>query len=1037
MKISDFSINHPAIITISLVAVVLFGSIALTTLKQDMLAEIHMPTIAIFTVYPGVGPKDIERDVTSVLEDEIATLSGVEKISSTSSDSASQIFVEFDWDVELDNKLADLREKINNVLGELPDGIDGPPNMVKLSAEILPILSIGVESAIDRAELTRFMEDEVVPSLSRISGVAKVDLQGGVEEEVRIRLDPQKLSSRGIAVLDVYTIMQHSNLSFPAGSVDFRGKEVTLRTEGEYDSLKEIEAQVVGEKDGTFLRIRDIADVSLEEASQEVYVTSGGKSGLVIDVLKQQGADTIEIAEEIKGLLDEVNKEKQGSVHFNVIADQGVDIKLAINSVRSSAILGGILAIVILFFFLQHIRTTLIISVSIPLSVLFAFMALSLNNQSLNLMTLGGLTVGIGMIVDSSIVVLENIHKKFSQHKHKDKKIASSQGADEVGGAIVASTTTSLCVFIPLLFVKGLAGTILKDVALTIVYSLSAALVVAVIVVPFLTGHLLKEEEKMGKKRFFSYFQRISERVIGVLERLYASILKSALINRFFVLTLAVCVLVITVFLFEFVGFEFVPETDMNEIQINFETPSGYSLEKTKIKIASAAEIVRELVPELEETVYYTGLTSYTGFSSKENRGFGRLRLISSKERSRSVFDIIDLLRQELPARIPDLDVTVVNGGLGAMAALATGGQGFVMNIFGNNLDDVIEAAYLVEGLLVQDPNVDKTELNVSFDRQELVSELLLNYMGNLGITAYEAAMTSRVLFNGIDVGTYREKDRSYPIFLNSSFTDTPVDDDVFHTISLLSQKGRMINFAAFNSLSTDFSLSQIHHENKMKSILVTGHLKEPDVRGTSTRVLGRMKTLNMPPGVDWEISGTTAEMQESFQSLLFSMLVAVFLVYMVMVIQFERYTQPLIVMVSIPFTFIGVVFGLLIFGSTLSIVSFLGIIALAGIVVNNAIVMIDYINLLRDRDKKDLVTALVEGSTARLKPILMTTLTTILATLPMALGLGEGAEIYSPLGQTIAGGLFTSTLITLFLVPVLYYILERGKLKAMGKELS
>ena len=1035
MKISDFSINHPAIITISLVAVVLFGSIALTTLKQDMLAELHMPTIAIFTVYPGAGPEVVERDVTSLLEDEISTLSGVESISSTSRDSTSQIFVEFDWKVELDNKIADLREKINNVLGELPDEIEGPPNMVKIAAEILPILSIGVESSIDRAELTRFMEDEVVSSLSRITGVAKVNLQGGTEKELRIKLNPQKLSSRGIAVLDVYTVMRNSNLTFPAGSVDFRGKEVNLRTEGKYDSIKEIEEQVVGEHNGTYIRLRDIAEVTLEEEKQDVFVTTGGKNGLVIDVLKQQGADTIEIAEEIKKILKEKSKEKSASINFNIIADQSVDIALAINSVRSSAILGGILAVIILFFFLQHIRTTLIISVSIPLSVLFAFMALALNNQSLNLMTLGGLTVGIGMIVDSSIVVLENIHKKFSFLK--DRKLASSKGADEVGGAIVASTTTSLCVFIPLLFVQGLAGTIIRDIALTIVYALTAALVVAVIVVPFLTGRLLKDEKRMGGNRFFSFFQSISERIIGALEGFYRQLLESALAHRFFVIALAVSVLIITVFLFEFVGFEFVPETDMNEIQLNFEAPSGYSLDETRQKIAEAEQTVRELVPELEETVYYTGLTGYTGFSSKANRAFGRLRLISSKRRERSVFDIIALLRRELPARIPDLDVTVINGGLGALAAYASGGQGFVMNIFSNNLDDVLVTARIVEELFAQDPNVEKTELNVSFDRQELVSELLLDYMGNLGITAYEAAMTSRVIFNGIDVGTYREKDRSYPIVLDSFLTDTSLADDVFHTISLPSQKGRMINFAAFNKLSKEYSISEIHHENKMKSILVTGYLKNPDVRGTSSRVLGKMKSTNIPPGVDWEISGTTALMQESFQSLLFSMLVAVFLVYMVMVIQFERYTQPLIVMVSIPFTFIGVVFGLLIFGSTLSIVSFLGIIALAGIVVNNAIVMIDYINLLRDRDKKDLVTALIEGSTARLKPILMTTLTTILATLPMAMGLGEGAEIYSPLGQTIAGGLFTSTLITLFLVPVLYYILERGKLKAMGKEIS
>jgi HAE1 family hydrophobic/amphiphilic exporter-1 len=389
------------------------------------------------------------------------------------------------------------------------------------------------------------------------------------------------------------------------------------------------------------------------------------------------------------------------------------------------------------------------------------------------------------------------------------------------------------------------------------------------------------------------------------------------------------------------------------------------------------------------------------------------------------------MLQREIPARIPDLDVTVVNGGLGAFAAMATGGEGFKIEVYGNDLDEVSTAARTVLGIMDQDPNIGKSEMNLSFSREEIVSDLALDYMGNLGVTPYEAAIISRIIFNGMETGKYRGAERGYDILLRSTVAGGKIDRDVLNTIAVKSAGGTFVSFANFTDLKVEPSVTEIHHENKMKSVVVTGYLRNPDVRGTSARVTGKIEEMSLPVGVNWQIVGGTAEMVDSFRALLVALLIAVFLVYMVMVIQFERFTQPLIVMASIPFTLIGVVAGLLIFGSTLSIISFLGIIALMGIVVNNAIVLIDYINLLRDRDGMDLVKAILEGGSARLKPILMTTLTTILGLLPMAFGLGEGSGIYSPLAQAIAGGLITSTMITLFLIPVLYYILESRKIKS------
>ncbi len=1027
LRIADFAINHPAVISIILIAVVLFGFISLNSLKQDIFSEVSMPSVVIFTVYPGVGPKDIEREVTNILEDELSTLSGVNSMNSTSRDSSSIISLQFDWNTDIDVKLPEIREKINNVMADLPEGIEGPPTMLNISVDLLPILSLAVESEMDRERLSRFIEDRVIPSIARVPGIASINLQGAVTMITDIRLDLNKVEAREISILDVYQALQYNNVSFPAGSVIYRDRELKMRTLGEFNSLGEMEKLVVGFRDESYIHLGDIADISIAERDATVYPVSKGKDAVVIDIMKQQGEDTNRIIADVNEVLDQITRDNRGNITFTAIADQSIDIKRAINSVRSSAVLGGILAVIILFLFLHNLRTTLIITVSIPLCVVFAFIALSLRGQSLNIMTLGGLTVSIGMIVDSSIVVLENIHKNF--RKSGDAKRASSLGTAEVGGAIIASTSTSLSVFVPMLFVTGFAGSILRDVSWTIVYALGASVFVAVIVVPYLSARLIRAEQL--KLPGFHHVSEGIEKLLSRLEKFYKRILRKAIMNRIFILVIAVAVLIISVLAFDFVGFEFIPQIDMNELQIRAETPPGFTLEETKAKVLEIESLVRELVPETEETLFYVGQSDSFGFGKSINQAFSRVRLVSNRERERDAFAIIDMLQREIPARIPDVDVTVVNGGLGSLAAMATGGEGFKIEVYGNDLDEVSAAARTVLRIMEQDPNIGKTEMNLSFAREEIVSDLALDYMGNLGVTPYEAAITSRIIFNGMEAGKYRGDERSYDILLRSKVAGGRIDRDVFNTIAVKSQNGTFVSFANFTELRVEPSVTEIHHENKMKSVVVTGHLRNPDVRGTSARVIGKIEEMSLPVGVAWQIVGGTAEMADSFRALLIALLISVFLVYMVMVIQFERFTQPLIVMASIPFTMIGVVAGLLIFGSTLSIISFLGVIALGGIVVNNAIVLIDYINLLRNRDKMDLVRAILEGGSARLKPILMTTLTTILGILPMAFGLGEGSGMYSPLGQTIAGGLITSTLITLFLIPVLYYILESRKLKS------
>ncbi len=1028
MKIAKFSIDHPVIITILLVAVALFGIIAMSSMKQDMFAQVDMPQVMVISIYPGVGPTDVEKEVTNKLEEELSTLSGLTSIESTSADSLSLISISFDWNIDLDEKLPDIREKINNASDDLPDGLEGPPSLFKMSSNALPVISLFVESELERESLTKFVEDQVVPQLVRVSGVSKVDLRGGVTKRLSIDLSLESLESKKISVAKVFEVLNYSNISFPAGQVEYKGRELNVRTYGEFSSIDEIENLVIGYKDGAFIRLKDISSVYLEPVEDDINTRSNNKSVLVLDIQKQLGKDTILIVNEVKTRLSSIENEYKGLVEFKPISDQGYDIKSAISNVSTSAIYGAFLAVIILFIFLRNTRATMIISISIPLSILLTFIAMKANDQSINLMSLGGLTVGIGMIVDSSIVVLENIFKKLKEGMEVKK--ATYEGTKEVGGAIIASTTTSLAVFVPLLFIQGFAGVVLKDIAYTVVFSLTASMVAAIIVVPYLSAQLMKNDNTEFKNKILNKLSKWVGAFLESLKKFYTFILEVVLRNRIFVILFAIGVLIISFFLFEFLGFEFLSETDMNELQIDIETPSGYSLEQTRKKVDEVEALIRKLVPEVTDTCFYVGVSDNFGINQSPNVCFAKVRLSKKATRNRSVFEIISLLQEEIIQNIPDVNVNVKNGGLGALASIVTGGQGFMIEVYGNNFNDVYMSAEMVQSIMEQDPNLSKVEMSVNYNRQEMITDLSLDYMGNLGITAYEAAITSRILFNGMESGVYRTKEGNYDIFLKSEIADKKITDDILNKIGLVSQNNKYISFASFSDLNTKRAVSTIQHKNKLQSIMVTGYMKENDLRNTSSRITTKLEEVNFPIGTNWDISGSAKEMMSSFKSLLVTLIVAVFLVYVVMVIQFEKFSMPFIVLASIPFTIIGVTLGLLIGGSSLSIVSFLGVIMLSGIVVNNAIVMIDYINLLRNSYDYNLYDAVIKGASSRLEPILMTTLTTVLAVIPMSLGLGEGSGTYAPLGQAVAGGLLTSTLVTLILIPVIYFSFENRGFK-------
>ena len=1021
MKITDFSIKHPVIIGILLIALTIFGIISGSSMKQEMFAEISMPELVIITAYPGAGPDVVEREISKVIEDSISTVSGISEILSSSYNSFSMVNVKFNYGQDLGDKISDLREKITEAKTELPDDID-EPEILQYSTSILPIFTFLVDSSLDQSMFDSYVEDTVIPRISRINGVAECSIQGNSGEEVAVTIRHEDLAASGIDILTVYGAIQANNNSLPAGQVRFQEQVLNVRLDGQYTSIEDIRNLVVGYRDNVFIYLSDIADVEFARQEYDLYVTQGEEQIQTVNILKQQGADTVKVISDVKETLKILEAESNNLVSFSTITDDSYNIKLSINSMLNSAMLGAVLAILVIFLFLHNVRSTIIIGVSLPCSILFSFCFMSIKGQGINLMTLAGLTVAVGMIVDNSIVVLENIYRHYI--KTNDAKKAASVGTTEVGGSIIASTATTLVVFIPLLFMEGLTGLILSDVAYTIIWAIGSSAIASLVVVPFLSVYLLKPIPL--KKSFMNKFGNASDAVYGKIEKFYAKLLKKSLANKKFVLFFAVFLLILSGAAAGLLGFEFLSETDMNEIVVRTTFPATYNLEQTREEMKAIDLFIREIVPEVRTTSFTSGTPESFALMKKPNAGYAKVMLVPTVQRERDIFEIISLLRKELPVNFEGVDISVQIGGLTQLLGMAVGGSGFSVEVYGDNMQDLYESAVQIAKVIENDAAVDEVNIDTNFDTQELVATIQQDIAATMGISSQKVTNMNRILFSGLEAGMFRKDGNSYPINVKSDLAKSTVTSNFFDNINFITDTGAKVPLSVIVDTKIENTVNQVIKKDKVRTITVSAQLNNPDLRGLQSRLLPHFEQLDLPSGTAWEVGGSAAFMADSFSQIAILLAIAIFLVYMVMVIQFERFTQPLIVMASIPFCFIGVVISLTLFNTTLSLLSLLGIITLVGTVVNTAIVLIDYINLLRNSYGMNLYDAIVTGCTNRLRAILMSVLTTSMGLIPMIFSIGEGAGLTSALAQAIFGGLLSSTFVTLIFIPLLYFIAEK-----------
>jgi len=1019
MKITDFSVRRPVTICMIVLCVILLGGVSLTRLSVDLFPDIKFPIAVAITEYPGAGPQEVESTVTKPLEEILGTVQNVDKIQSTTSAGSSTVVVWFKWGTDMDFATLQMREKVDLIKSFLPDEVS-TPMVVKMDPSMMPVVQLGLSGGKDLADLKEVAED-IKPKLERLEGVASVAITGGYNREIQVIADPVKLEAYGIGLAQISQALKTENMNISSGIVTEGNKELYVRTMGEYTSLDDIKKVHIPLPGGGTVFLRDVAEVKDTSSEERQITRMNGEPSVGVHILKQSKANTVKVSDAVNKELQKISQEIPGGIQVAPVFDQAKFIKQSIGRVAQNAWIGGVLAVIVLFLFLRNFRSTLIIGIAIPIAIIGTFTLLYLNGLTLNMMSLGGLALGIGMMVDSSIVILENIFR-YREEGHSRVE-AAINGADEVATAVMASTLTSIAVFLPIVYVEGMAAQLFKELALTVSFALGASLLVALTLVPMLSSKLLVVTNGLNGNGKNSILKKASQSVAGFLswlDRVYGRILVWALGHRKTVVAGVFLILAGSFALVPLVGMEFIPSMDSGELAINVELDKGTVLEETN-KVTGEIESVLGEIKEVETIFASVGAQGNQMGPQNATPEVAQIMvvLVPKTQRTRSSDEIADDIRVKLKGISgADIQVSASDGG-----GSPSSGSPVSISIQGDELDVLKEVAEEVVDIVKEVPGTREVESSFTEGRPEMRLIVNRDKASIYGLSVAQVASAVRTAFEG-DVATrYRTggDEVDVRVILPENYRKNLQD---LKSVVLTSPVGIQVPLGDIARLIMETGPTQIDRENQSRVATVNSQISGRDLKSVVRDIQKELKDYPLPKGYSIKYGGANQDMVEAFGSLGFALILAVILVYMVMASQFESLVHPFIIMFSMPTTFIGVVAGLVITGRTFSVPTFIGVIMLAGIVVNNAIVLVDYINTLRRRglERKEAIT---KAGPVRLRPILMTTLTTVLGMLPIAIGLGEGAEAQAPMATAVIGGLMASTVFTLVFVPVVYTIVD------------
>ncbi len=1005
--ISRASVNRPVFTLMVTLAVVVLGSAALSRLRIDLLPSIELPTITVRTSYDGADPLVMERLVTQIVEEIIATVPGVVEMTSRSYEGNSRVRVSFAWGTDVDTAALEVRATLEDEINELPDDI-GSVRVSKFDVDSFPVVLLGISSKLDPIELTEIVENQIRYRFSRIPGVAQVDPWGGFKREVRVELDPFRINALGLPLNDVLQAIKNANIDLPAGKIEEGSYQINLRTPSEFSNLEQIRNTVVGRQGDNLITLRQIAQIEDTYEVLSRIIRVNGERGLRVAIRKQPGENTVEVATRVLKEVDAINAAFP-QIELIPVINQGNFIERAISNVARSVLYGGSLAILVLLFFLRDLRSTLVISLAIPISVIATFAMLYLGGFTLNLMSLGGLALGVGMMVDSSVVVLENIFRRH-QETGESPGSAAIHGATEVSGAVVAGTVTTLVIFLPLIFIQGVAGVLFKELAYVIMFSLLCALLVALSLVPVMASKMISKAGDLtsGNSGWF----------LRQLEEGYRDLLGFVLRWRLLTLILAALVFGSSLLLAKFIGTEFIPPSDEGEVSVTGEMEVGTRIDLIDRQTRLMEEKVFAAVPEAVSSVTSVAVSGTFGRSSAS--GSIRLSLVPAAARERSNIQIASDLRKELDGTIPGMAIRVrAPQGQFLLERILPNASGVDIEVSGFDLGTLNALAKRVRDSILDLPGI--TDIQLSRDAGIPQQELIVDRekAADLGLSVRDVTQVIETAVAGSTAGEYRVDGNSYRILMQLENAERRSLDEILNIV-VRTPDDELVALRNLVSSSRGFGPVTIERKDQQRLVTVSANVSGRDLGSMAKDIQEVLDGIPKPVGFSTLISGKFEEQEKASDELKLSLLLALALVYMVLASQYESFRDPLVVMFSVPFAATGVLVTLFLTNTTLNLQSGIGCIMLGGIVVNNAILLVDQAGQLLHRGMTT-IDALKEAGARRLRPVLMTTLTTILALLPLALGVGEGADAQAPMARAVVGGLTVSTLVTLVLIPVVY----------------
>ena len=1030
MSLYSTSVKRPVSTILIFVAVIIIGLFSLQKLPIDLYPDIDTNTIMVMTSYEGASAQDIEQNVTRPLENTLNSVENLKNMTSRSRENIAVVILEFEYGTDIDKATNDIRDKLDLVNNTMPDGATTPV-LFKFGMDDMPIMILSATADESMPGLDKILDDRLTTPLGRVKGVGTISVSGAPKREIQVYCDPEKLQAYNLTVAGISSVIASENRNIPSGNIDIGTETFTLRVEKEFKSPDELLDIVVGSYGGNLVYLRDVATVvdGLEEKSQESY-TNGTRSAMIA-IQKQAGANTVNVIKATKKRLAQIEPTLPSDIHITTVVDSSDNIINTINSLKETILITLLVVMLVVFVFLGRWRATFIIVLSIPIALLGSLVYLFATGNTLNIISMSALSIAIGMVVDDAIVVLENI----SSHLDRGEKPmeAAVHGTSEVGISVIASTLTMLCVFLPLTMVSGMAGIMFKQLGWIVSIIMIISTTAALTLVPMLCSRMLSNKPKTGRLHR-AIFDPI-EAFLGKVSDGYGRLINWSVSHRKLVVLLALAIFVgVLGLLAPGLKSEYFPHSDQGRLTVNIELPVGTEQSVTGEFARNFADRLTREIPEIQVLQYRFGqASSDNAFASMQSNGSYvismNVNLGSMEDRERSASEIADIVRRDL-REYPEVKKGTVSEGMGGVGGAST----ITLEIYGYDFDETDRIAAEIRDQMLADPCFTQVvasrdeytpEYLVDFDRTKLAANGLNSTMA---ASAFSAAMSG-------SVGSfYREEGEEYNIRVRyPKYARTSVED--IGNIPVYTPAGTAVRIKDLGRVVESRVPPTIERKNRERYISLTaivarGHALSEAVESTNA-ILQRT---NIPSNITTEISGDFEDQQEMFGNLLVLMLLIVILVYMVMASQFESFLGPFVIMFSIPFALVGVILGLRVSGTALGVMSMIGIIILLGIVVKNGIVLIDYTILLRERGI-GVVEASVAAARSRLRPILMTTLTTVLGMLPMALGRGEGSELWRSLGATVCWGLSVSTLVTLVLIPVVYCSLSlRQERRALKK---